>query len=287
MKKILSLLLVALLVAALFVPASAASEPVLSSQVLNSITEEAKTGLGVAFKYDMNVSNLKVSGIRAFAGADIAIDGATYKLVKMGAVVANTDEIGTDIDAMVLENVTGDRLINIDALRLMEWSDTTLSFAIRVTQIPAGQEKTRLYARPYYIYKDADGERVTVYGGITSASYYSVWCANNPVTLPEIGTDIDVTNQKGRIKVSDAFIVERTVTLTFKNYTTNWITEETDYVQYSSNDAAGKKIATETIYIGCIDTKKNKTKTFTFEVPDETAKVKLTGSKIVYWTEWS
>lgn len=113
----------------------------------------------------------------------------------------------------------------------------------------------------------------------------------NPVALPAIGTDIDVAKKKNRIKVSatsyelgdECF----EVSLTFRNYSTNWITEETDYVKYTYYDANGNQLGTGTIYIGVIDTKKNKVKTFNFEVPLNTAEVKLTSSKIVYWTEWS
>lgn len=112
------------------------------------------------------------------------------------------------------------------------------------------------------------------------------------LTLPAIGSDIDVVKKKNRIRVSAAeasFNEDGTihVALTFTNYTSNWITEETDYVQYTYYDAAGTKIKTATIYIGCIDTKKNKVKTFEFDVPANTAKVAFTNSKIVYWTEWS
>ena len=111
------------------------------------------------------------------------------------------------------------------------------------------------------------------------------------MTLPAIGTDIDVAKKKDRIRVSAAtaaFNADGTikVSLTFTNYSTNWITEETDYVQYTYYASNGTKIKTETLYIGVIDTKKNPIKTFTFNVPAHTASVKITGAKINYWTEW-
>ena len=77
------------------------------------------------------------------------------------------------------------------------------------------------------------------------------------------------------------------MSLTFRNYTNNWITEETDYVQYTCYNAAGTAIKTATLYIGVIDTKKNPVKTFTFNVPANTASVKITKSQITYWTEWA
>ena len=111
------------------------------------------------------------------------------------------------------------------------------------------------------------------------------------ITLPAIGSDIDVTKKKNRIRVSAAeasFNEDGTihVSLTFKNYTSNWITEETDYIKYGYyKDDTRKGLAT--LYIGVIDTKKNPVKTFEFDVPAYTTEVKITSSKIVYWTEWA
>ena len=113
------------------------------------------------------------------------------------------------------------------------------------------------------------------------------------VVLPAIGSDIDVVKQKNRIRVSAASAVYNAdgtiaVSLTFKNYSSNWITEETDWVEYTCYDKDGKVVQAATkIAIGCIDTKRHPVKTFTFDVPAATAEVRLTGSKIVYWTEWS
>jgi hypothetical protein len=112
------------------------------------------------------------------------------------------------------------------------------------------------------------------------------------VTLPAIGTDIDVTKKKDRIRVyetsatcnADGTIA---VSLTFKNYSTKWITEETNYIQYTYYAANGTKIKTENLYIGVIDTKKNPIKTYTFTLPANAASVKITKSEIVYWTEWA
>ena len=279
MKKALSLILSLLMLAALFVPVSAATT-VIEPEVLNSITEEDETGLGLAFLYTMNMSDVAVIGNRTFDGA--YANGV--KVVKLGAIVSNQAETGTDTDAMVIENVNGVKLLDVEATKLWNWDETYLSYAVRITNVPTENKKTQVYARPYYIL--ADG--TVVYGTISNKSYFSGWCDTQPaVTLPAIGTDIDVSKKKDRIHVSAASIVDRTVTLTFTNGTKNWITEETDYVKWRAYDADGTTLKTGTIYIGCIDTKKNKTKSFTFDVPDATAKVKLISSKITYWTEWS
>ena len=295
MKKLLSLLAALALLASMAIVVSA-DTAVIGSEVLNSITEEEETGLGVAFLYTMNMNNVSIIGNRTFKSATVSVGGNDCAVVKMGAIVSNQAETGTNPEAMVIENVTGQKLLNVEATKLWDgWTDTQLQYAVRITNVPTEHKKTQIYARPYYIYKDASGEEVVVYGNITNKSYFSGWCDAQPeVTLPAIGSGIDVKYKASnpdkckRIRVEDAYIVDRTVTLTFKNYTTNWITEETDYVKYRCYDANGTKIEDGTIYIGCIDTKKNKVKTFTFDVPDNTAKVSiLSTTKITYWTEWT
>ena len=111
------------------------------------------------------------------------------------------------------------------------------------------------------------------------------------IVMPAIGSDIDVTKQKNRIRVSAAeasFNEDGTihVTWTFKNYTSNWITEETNYITYGYYKDSTKK-GTATLYIGVIDTKKHPVRTYEFDVPAYTTEVRITSSKIVYWTEWA
>ena len=113
------------------------------------------------------------------------------------------------------------------------------------------------------------------------------------IVLPAVGTDIDVVNNKNRIHISAAIAWLNEdgtigVQLTFKNSSANWITEETDYVEYTCYDKHGNVLLqNERIMIGSIDTKTNKEKSYTFDVSADTAEVKLTNSKIVYWTEWA
>lgn len=298
MKKTISLILSLLLLMGMFAVQASAADVIIQPDVFNSITEEEETGLGVAFLYTMNMQDTAIAEgtNRAFKSATVTVDGVDYAVVKMGAVVTNSKDTGVDPNAMVIENVTGDKMCNVEAKKLWDWDESTCSFAVRIIEIPEIANKVQVYARPYFVYEDASGEETTVYGDIANKSYFSGWCDSQPaVELPAIGTDIDVTKMKNRIRVSEATIVDRTVSLTFRNYTTNWITEETDYVRYTCYDASGTILDADpnstakygVIYIGCIDTKKNKIKTFTFDVPDATAKVALTYSKITYWTEWA
>lgn len=117
---------------------------------------------------------------------------------------------------------------------------------------------------------------------------------NGPyIVLPEVGSDIDVVKKKNRIRVSEVAAWSNTdgtigVALTFRNYSSNWITEETNWVEYTCYDKNGNVVQKATkIMIGVIDTKNNKVKTFEFNVPAATAQVTITNSNIVYWTEWA
>lgn len=138
---------------------------------------------------------------------------------------------------------------------------------------------------------DRDGE-VTVGDVVMLQQYLADWEVSANITLPAIGTDIDVAKKRNRIRVSEASAIlaqngNIEVNLTFKNHTTNWITEETDWVEYTCYNADGAAVKKDKIYIGCIDTKTYKSKVFSFEVPGTTTEIKLTNSKIVYWTEWA
>ena len=111
------------------------------------------------------------------------------------------------------------------------------------------------------------------------------------IIMPAIGSDIDVTKKKNRIRVSAteaSFNEDGTIHVkwTFKNYTSNWITEETDYIKYGYYKNGTRK-GLVTMYIGVIDTKKNSSKTYEFDVPAYTTELRITSSKIVYWTEWA
>lgn len=113
------------------------------------------------------------------------------------------------------------------------------------------------------------------------------------IILPAVGSDIDVSKKKDRIHVSSvsAFFEESgeiTVTLTFKNNSSQWITEETDYILYTCYAEDGSVVQrAQKLSIGCIDTKSNKEKSYTFTVPADTTEVRITKSSIVYWTEWA
>lgn len=297
MKKSVALLLAVMMLLAMPLLVSAETA-VIDPEVKNSISINEETqARRLAFLYNVNATGVAVNGKNEFLNnnAKVQYNGAEAKLVAMGAIVTNQEQYNTTIGETPLTRELAEtekgKVLDIEARYLYTVKEASCTFAVRITNIGKAHEKRAIYARPYFVV-EVDGVQETVYGEISQKTYFSAWCDTQPaVVLPEVGdgkkTDIDVAKKKGRIFVSAASIVDRTVTLTFKNYTTNWITEETDWVEYTAYDADGNTLKTDKIYIGVIDTKKNKTKTFTFDVPDNTAEVKLTNSKIIYWTEWS
>lgn len=111
------------------------------------------------------------------------------------------------------------------------------------------------------------------------------------VTLPAVGTDVD---GKGRIAVSKVTLDKGVLTLAIRNntdkQTQKWITEETNYVTYAcydkdGNPLKGKDASFGYFYIGCLEAGKDIE--FKVTLPAGTARVELTGAKIVYWTPWS
>ncbi len=111
------------------------------------------------------------------------------------------------------------------------------------------------------------------------------------ITLPGKGTDLD---GKGRIVIDKISASGRKVTITLKNISSTktggeYITEETMQVFYKCYNKDGKELTSKdedfgTLYPGCLEV--GDTRTLTFTVPSGTREVKITGSKIVYWTPW-
>ena len=84
------------------------------------------------------------------------VDGAAYRVVRMGAVVSN-----------------GVSSVDIEAKYLWDVAAEEASFAVRLIDIPADHKDTVITARPYYVY-EVDGEEIVVYGDAVSKSYNEV-----------------------------------------------------------------------------------------------------------------
>ena len=107
------------------------------------------------------------------------------------------------------------------------------------------------------------------------------------VSLPATGYDPD---GKGRLKMGEVTLRGQTVYMEVCNVSSNWMTEETAYYQYTCYDKDGKvlSLADEAfgyVYLGQL--RAGRSKTFTFTIPQGTRRVEITGYHITYWTEWS
>ena len=93
----------------------------------------------------------------------------TYKLVKAGAVITNNMTIGKG--DMSLNDVDGKKTINIPAKYIIDVEDDSFAFAARILNIPEANMDTNIFARPYFVYEDEDGNEQVVYGNTKSENY--------------------------------------------------------------------------------------------------------------------
>ena len=152
-----------------------------SEETPSSVTGEADTAdtVGVAVKFTLDVSDVAIQANTEYY-ADITNAtvtplsvGVAYSLVGMGAVVSNNGVLPS-LDA-VAAGTYGTRMIDIPAEKVWELTADTASFAVRVVKIPntAANRDTAIWFRPYYIFEDGNGNRITVYGDVAIESYNS------------------------------------------------------------------------------------------------------------------
>ena len=94
-----------------------------------------------------------------------------YKLVKAGAVITNNMTIGKDDAMMNLDSVDGKKTIDIPAKYIIDMEDDNFAFAARILNIPESALNTNIFARPYFVYEDEDGNEQIVYGNTKSENY--------------------------------------------------------------------------------------------------------------------
>lgn len=123
---------------------------------------------GLAVLYEVKVDGMELDGTKA------VYDNATiggYKLVSMGAVVSNNyAELG---HVPNLDDVDGVRVINVPAVYLCDVNEEagTVSFAIRVINIPDEYKNREIDFLSYFIYEDAEGNQHVQYANSTYNAY--------------------------------------------------------------------------------------------------------------------
>jgi len=121
---------------------------------------------GIAFKYDVKVDGMEVNGTTA------VYDNATiggYKLIKMGAVISNDNAISHP----TLEDVDDFRVVDVPAKYLCNYyneAEDTVSFAIRVKNIPDAGKDTLVWFHGYFVI-EIDGVETIFYDNGSAAAY--------------------------------------------------------------------------------------------------------------------
>ena len=128
-----------------------------------SISEDVN---GLAFKYDVTADGMAVDKTTAI------YDNATiggYKLIGMGAVVSNDSTIPQptreDADGVHVVDVPAKYLCNV-----YDEAEDTVSFAVRVTDIPEEHKGTTIYFHGYFIV-EIDGVETIFYDNGAAAAY--------------------------------------------------------------------------------------------------------------------
>ncbi len=137
----------------------------------NSVSEDIN---GLAFRFEVAGIGAEILDTNEYVSgsADVKLykdRDDLYKLVKAGAIMTNNMTIGKG--DMTLANVDGKKTINIDAKYLFEVEADSFAFAVRIVGIPDANLGTNIFARPYFVYEDEDGNEQVVYGATKSENY--------------------------------------------------------------------------------------------------------------------
>ena len=133
---------------------------------------EDETGKGLAFQFSVSATESVKNYDNTYEAnsGKISLDDVKYDLVRMGAVMTNNATVGQSADDFTLDAVNNTKVINIPATYLYAVGEETVTFAVRILDIPDRHIGTAIYARPYYVYLE-NGEEITVYGEIRANNY--------------------------------------------------------------------------------------------------------------------
>ena len=131
----------------------------------NSISEEVN---GLAWKIKADVEGIVLKNGHEIDYTNATIGG--YKLVKMGAVVTNRyEELGY---VPTLEDVNGNSVLNIEAKYLYTFNaDGTITYAIRIIDIPEEGKDCEIGILTYIIFEDEEGQEQVLYCNSAFAAY--------------------------------------------------------------------------------------------------------------------
>lgn len=160
-----------------------ALQPVLKPQGGQTSAMEMTTGdslsdmrFGVAFLMELEALGVQwdtqYKSVLTNAKVDVYGDGTLYPLKGMGALMTNRADVGEDLTAFRLDSsaVEEATVVDIPAVYLWSLDTASVSFAVRVINVPWNHLDTLIYARPYYVFEQ-DGQEIVVYGDVYHRSY--------------------------------------------------------------------------------------------------------------------
>ena len=145
------------------------SPAALYSETVRHSVMDTDHGNGLAFRFELQAFGVKMVGGNRVNLSNATVDylGEQCKLVGMGAVITNDVAVGEG--ALTLDAVNGANVVDVPTVYLQDVTADSCAFATRIINIPDTALNRKLYVRPYYIV-EVDGEQITVYGDVDSAS---------------------------------------------------------------------------------------------------------------------
>ena len=139
-----------------------------------SVKDATATSKGLAFRFEIAGAGAQILETNEYVSGSATIKlykdrDDLVKLVKAGAVLTNNAAVGKG--DMTLDSVDGKKTIDIPAKYLCDVDDDAFAFAVRIVDIPDSGLSTNIFARPYFIYEDEDGNEIVVYGNVKSENY--------------------------------------------------------------------------------------------------------------------
>lgn len=147
--------------------------------ILNRVLSDGQTSIsedvkGLAFRFQVAATDTKTNDKNEYIAGSARVklyrdEDTTARLIGAGAIVTNDANVGKG--EMTLDAVDGKKTVDVKAKYLCDVAADSFAFTVRVIHIPTAHLTTNIYARPYYIYRDEEGNAMTVYGDVKMGNY--------------------------------------------------------------------------------------------------------------------
>lgn len=140
----------------------------ISDDVTHSVMD-TESGNGLAFRFELTAKGVVKDkhNVVILTNATVNYLGEDCKLVCMGAVATN--DVAVAATEFTLDDVNGNNVLDVPTVYLQDAAENSCAFATRIINIPEQALERTIYMRPYYIV-EVDGEQITIYGDVDSAS---------------------------------------------------------------------------------------------------------------------